>query len=420
LGIRLVVIDDNPHVTWDGRVHPANATFGQFLPAFLQVTGPDGRPSVDRIDHCVPLRDATEPPRTLPLDPRLNVVGTAAFDGIAGYLRHAPQIVARNTRTLRPVIRAADLVWIKVPASNALLAAALARAAGIPRIGYVAGSAAEVAAGQDRGRLGGSGARLVGAAYDVAGRIASIGGDRVVVGANLAADGVVTSLVESDDLRDRSKEVWPVDPGVLRLAWAGRLVGGKGLEALLDAVAELTVEPPGGRQVRLVLLGDGPARPALEARARSLRVEPGVEWRGFIADRAIYLEALAACDLFAFPSPAEGFPKVVLDAMAVGLPVLAMPSGSLVELAASGAVEPIDRQADQVAAGIRRLVAGPARAAELRRAGSAFAAQHTRATEAGRLVSRWRERWPNLPWDRPARGIARIAGDDAAAPTLGE
>lgn len=420
MGIRLVVIDDNPHVMWDGRVHPANATFGQFLPAFLDVTGPDGRPFVDRIDHCVPLRDATEAPRTLPLDPQLNVVGTAAFDGIAGYLRHAAQIVARNTPTLRPVIRAADLVWIKVPASNALLAAALARAAGIPRFGYVAGSAAEVAAGQDRGRLGASAAQLVGAAYDVAGRIASIGGDRVVVGADLETGGVVTSLVEPEEIQDRSREPWPARPGVLRLAWAGRVVEGKGLEALLDAVAEFAVEPPGGRQVRLVLLGDGLARPALEARARALGVEPGVEWRGFIADRAIYLEALSACDAFVFPSPAEGFPKVALDAMAVGLPVLATPSGSLKVLAASGVVEPIDRQAGQVAAGIRRLVAGSARAAELRRAGSAFAAQHTRATEAGRLVSRWRERWPNLPWDRPARGIARIAGEDGTARTLGE
>jgi len=420
LGIRLVVVDDNPHVTWDGRVHPANATFGQFLPAFLDVTGPDGRPSVDRIDHCVPLRDATEAPRTLPLDPRLNVVGTAAFKGIAGYLRHAPQIVARNTRTLRPVIRAADLVWVKVPASNALLAAALARAASIPRFGYVAGSAAEVAAGQDRGRIGGRGAQLLGAAYDVAGRIASAGGDRVVVGANLSTDGVVTSLVGPNEVRDRSEEAWPVDPGVIRLAWAGRLVAGKGLEALLAAVAEYAVEQPGGRQVRLVLLGDGPARHSLEARARSLGVEPGVEWRGFIADRAIYLEALAACDLFVFPSPAEGFPKVVLDAMAAGLPVVATPSGSLGELAASGVIEPIDRRAGQIATGIRRLVADPSRAAALRRAGSAFAAQHTRAAEAERLVSRWRDRWPNLPWDRPARGIARIAGEDAAARTLGE
>jgi len=400
------MVDDNPHVTWDGRVHPVNATFGQFLPAFLDVTGPDGRPFVDHIDHGVPLRAATEAPRTLPLDLRLNVVGTAPFDGIAGYLRHAPAIVARNARTLRPVIRAADLVWIKVPASNAPLAAALAQVAGIARFGYVAGRAAEVAAGQERGMVGRGGARLVGAAYDVAGRIASVGGDRVVVGADLETGGVVTSLVEPDEVRDRSSEPWPAASGVLRLAWAGRVVEGKGLDTLLEALAQLVAEPPGGRQAQLVVLGEGPARTRLEARGRMLGIEDAVEWRGFVADRATYLEVLAASDAFVFPSPAEGFPKVALDAMAVGLPVLATPSGSLDELVASGVIDPIDREAGQIAACIRRLVADPARAAELRGAGSAFVAQHTRPAEAARLVSRWRARWPNLPWDRSAAGMA--------------
>jgi glycosyltransferase involved in cell wall biosynthesis len=416
VGIRIAVIDDNPHVSWESRIYPVNATFHRFLAAVLDVPGEP----VASIVHCVPVRPASSAPATLPLDERLEVVATTAFDGIAGYLRHAPWIVARNARLLRPVIRAADLVWIKVPASNALLAATLARAAGIPRFGYVAGRAAEVAAAQDRGWPGGSGARLVGAAYDLAGRIASAGGDRLVVGANLEAGGVVTSLVEPQEVRDESKEAWPAHADVLRLAWAGRLVEGKGLEALLDAVAQIAVEPPESRLVQLVLLGDGPARPALEARARSLGVEQRVEWRGFIADRAIYLEALAACDLFVFPSPAEGFPKVVLDAMAVGLPVVARPSGSLEDLAAGGVIERMDRQAGQMGAEIRRLAANPARVAALRRAGSAFVAEHTRVAEAGRLVSRWRERWPNLPWDRPGPGIARIAGNRPAARTRGE
>lgn len=405
MGIRLVVIDDNPHVTWDRRVHPVNATFGQFLPAILDVTGPDGWPFVERIDHCVPLRAANEPPQTLPLDPRLNVVGTAAFDGIAGYLRHAPGIVARNARTLRPVIRAADLVWIKVPASNALLAATLARAAGVPRFGYVAGSATDVAAGQERGWIGGGAARIVGAAYDVAGRLSSVGGDRLVVGANLEADGVVTSLVEPAEVRDRSTEPWPATSDVLRLGWAGRIVHGKGLDVLLEALTQLIAEPPDGRQVQLVVLGEGPARTELEARGRALGIEGAVEWRGFIADRATYLNMLAASDLSVFPSPAEGFPKVVLDAMAVGLPVLATPSGSLAGLVRGRTIEGIESDTHSIAAAIRGIAADPTRAAERRRAGSAFAAKHTRPGEAAHLVSRWRARWPNLPWDQPEAGV---------------
>ena len=201
MGIRLVVVDDNPHLAWDGRTHPANATFGQFLPAILEVPGPGGSPAVARIDHCVPVRAAASAPATLPLDARIRVVATAPFDGIAGYLRHAPTLLRRNAAILRPVIRAADLVWIKVPASNAPLAAALARAAGVPRFGYVAGSAAAVAGSQEHGRIGGAAARIVGAGYDLAGRLASLGGDRVVVGADLDGEGIVTSLVEPNEIR---------------------------------------------------------------------------------------------------------------------------------------------------------------------------------------------------------------------------
>ena len=399
MGIRVAVIDDNPHLAWDGRVYPANATFHRFLAAVLDVTGADGRPLVDRIDQCVPLRPASEAPRTLPLDPRLNVVGTAPFDGIAGYLRHAPSLARRNAATLRPVIGAADLVWLKVPASNAPLAAALARIAGVPRFGYVAGSAADVVAGQRRGGLARIGAEIVGRAYDGLGRLSSIGGDRVVVGRRLAGGGIVTSLVEAAEIRSIRNRVWPHQAGHLHLAWAGRLVDGKGVERLLGALAIMAAAPArGAGGIRLTMIGDGPARPSLEAHAAKLGVADRVEWCGFMADRGPYLDALAAADVFVFPSPAEGFPKVVLDAMAAGLPVLATPSGARAEAIAAGAVARLPSDGAGIAATIDLLVADPDRALVLRRAGTELVTAHTRSAEAARLVDRWQERWPDLPW----------------------
>ena len=58
MGIRLVVVDDNPHVSWEGRVYPVNATFHRFLSAFLDVPG--APVCFDR--PRVPLRPATAPP----------------------------------------------------------------------------------------------------------------------------------------------------------------------------------------------------------------------------------------------------------------------------------------------------------------------------------------------------------------------
>ena len=383
MGLRVVVVDDNPHVRWVGRVYPVNATFHRFLAAFLDL--PDA--PVSSIVHCVPLRDALDAPATLPLDPRIEVVGTTPFDGIAGYVRHAPGLLRANAPILRRAIDGADLVWLKVPASNAPLAASLAWRAGVPRFAYVAGSAFAVA----RGRRLGVAAQAVGLAYDLAGRLAG-GRHRVLVGRDIVSGkGIVTSLVEPEEIRDRSDEPWPAIPWRLRLGWAGRLAPGKGLEALLEALGLLVAGERAGDRVELVVIGDGPARAELEARASRLGVAERIHWLGYIADRATYLDALASCDLFVFPSPAEGFPKVILDAMAVGVPVVATLSGALAELGAAGLIASIGASAPTAIAGtVGEVAATSDRTFSLRAAGTKFAADHTRPAEALRLVEAWR------------------------------
>jgi glycosyltransferase involved in cell wall biosynthesis len=379
VGIRVVVIDDSPHVRWDGRVFPINATFHRFLAGVLDVPGAP----VASIVHCVPLGDAADAPVTLPLDPRLEVVGTAPFSGIAGYVRHAPRLLRANARILRPVIVSADLVWLKVPASNAPLAGWLAWRAGVPRFGYVAGSARAVA----RGRGLGPGAQAVGFGYDVLGRLAG-GRQRVVVGRGLVdGGGIVTSLVEPEEIRDVSETPWPAIPWRLRLAWAGRLADGKGLEVLLDALAILVRGEADGHRTELVVIGDGPARAALEARAERLGIVDRIHWLGYVADRATYMDALASCDLFVFPSPAEGFPKVILDAMAAGLPVVATPSGELADLAGRGVIKGADARPAGIVEAVAVLRSDPDRGVELRWRGDQFVRAHTRATEAARLVA---------------------------------
>ena len=133
-----------------------------------------------------------------------------------------------------------------------------------------------------------------------------------------------------------------------------------------------------------------------------LEISDRIHWLGHLNDRVVYLDALAACDLFVFPSPAEGFPKVVLDSMAVGLPVLATPTGSLRELAAANLIGSMRPSPGSVARAIRELVARSGRAVELREAGTAFAANHTRTAEARRLVADWRHHFPGLPWPTDA------------------
>jgi glycosyltransferase involved in cell wall biosynthesis len=149
-----------------------------------------------------------------------------------------------------------------------------------------------------------------------------------------------------------------------------------------------------------VLVGDGPARAALEGRAAELGLGGLVQWRGYLSERRPYLDALAAADAFVHPSTAEGFPKVVLDAMAVGLPVIARPAGMLAQLG-HGMNSPIVRLGDSLADALDVLGAnadGQSGWTSLAERGNAFVRRHTRSAEAAAVVARLQTRWPALPW----------------------
>jgi len=260
----------------------------------------------------------------------------------------------------------------------------------------VAGSAADVAAGRFDGARG-LGGRAIGAGYDLVGRLAAVGGRRMVVGEGVVAgDGVVASLVEPSEVRETAAKANPLpEGGAIRLAWAGRLTGGKGLEALIEAVA-------GDRRLTLEILGEGPDRDRLRALANASGARDRIVWAGHVADRATYLDRLAVADVFVFPSPAEGFPKVVLDAFAVGSPVLATRAGALRELGDAGLIDSIaGPDATSIRAALDALRArDPADVAAQRARATAFAADHTRPAEAARLADHWRRWWPDLPWGR--------------------
>jgi glycosyltransferase involved in cell wall biosynthesis len=207
----------------------------------------------------------------------------------------------------------------------------------------------------------------------------------------VAGEGLIASLVHPDEIRPTDRTWEPHRPP--RLVWAGRIADGKGLTRLFDTLAALP-------DAELVMLGDGPAKPRLEAMARTRGLAGRVVWRGHVADRQPYLDDLASADVFLHPSPAEGFPKVVLDAMAVGVPVAAVPAGGLADLARARLLRPIQRRtgADPVAYAVMSLLREPEVTQAMRLRATDFAAAHVAPAEAARLVRRLQGWFPNLPW----------------------
>ena len=114
------------------------------------------------------------------------------------------------------------------------------------------------------------------------------------------------------------------DPRQLQLLYVGRLSLEKGLASLRAALQALP-------QAQLALVGDGPARRALEAQFAGLPVR----FTGVLQGREL-AQAYASADVFVFPSLAESFGLVVLEAMASGLPPVAARSGGVPELLREG------------------------------------------------------------------------------------
>ncbi|MGH7312938.1 MAG: glycosyltransferase [Candidatus Rokuibacteriota bacterium] len=105
----------------------------------------------------------------------------------------------------------------------------------------------------------------------------------------------------------------------------GRLVWQKGFEHLLAAMPALLARVP---DVWLAVVGEGPLRGPLQARARSLGVSERTRFLGFRSDVPSVLRSL---DVLAIPSLQEGFPMITLEAMALGVPIVATAIDGIVE-----------------------------------------------------------------------------------------
>jgi glycosyltransferase involved in cell wall biosynthesis len=178
----------------------------------------------------------------------------------------------------------------------------------------------------------------------------------------------------------------PDPDGRLRVLNVARLADMKGQGVLLEAVAELARRDVA---VHATLVGDGPRRAELEAMAARLGIGAQVTFAGNVGQDAIgryYREA----DVFCSTSFAEGVPVVLMEAGAMGLPVVApaiMGIPELVEHGVTGLLTPPARP-DHVADALERLAADPLEGERMGQAARERVAEHFDCvSEATRLAA---------------------------------
>lgn len=175
-----------------------------------------------------------------------------------------------------------------------------------------------------------------------------------------------------DDLEMRMAEPvshpWLTAPAGPILLAVGRLEIQKDFPTLLRAFAHVLLEKP----CRLLILGEGRERVALQSLAQALGISERVSLLGHVANPYAYM---ARCQVLVLSSRWEGFGNVIAEALAVGLPVVATdcPSGPR-EILADGAygtlVPPGDAQA--LAQAILATLAHPPAIAPLKARGACF------------------------------------------------
>lgn len=167
--------------------------------------------------------------------------------------------------------------------------------------------------------------------------------------------------------------------GPVRAIFVGSLGQRKGLSYLFDACRQL------GPSVELTVIGTLPLQPcpALEAELKRVRWIPS-------CPHAQVLEEMASHDVFVFPSLFEGFGLVLLEAMAMGLPIVttAHTAGpDLIDDGVEGFIVPI-RSADAIAQKLDLLRREPERIEQMGRSAAARAATFTWEDYGSRLAAR--------------------------------
>ncbi len=143
---------------------------------------------------------------------------------------------------------------------------------------------------------------------------------------------VLTNVIDLDDFDQRARP--PASdvqkPDCLTVITVCRLVAAKRLDRFLEALRLASSQRP----IMATIVGDGPHRGELEKRAKELDLGPDklrfVGWRDDVPT------LLRDADLLVVSSDHEGFPNVLLEAMAAGIPAVSTPAGDAAEVVTDG------------------------------------------------------------------------------------
>ncbi|MEP7311041.1 MAG: glycosyltransferase [Pseudomonadota bacterium] len=218
----------------------------------------------------------------------------------------------------------------------------------------------------------------VAAVCEAAKRHFTIDGALPVAKVSVVRNGILCDRFAHGSARARAaaRATLDMDPTALVVGTVGRLNWAKNHSLLLDGFAQLLAKHPGSR---LVIIGEGELRPAIEVQIAARNLHSAVLLTG---DRNDVAALLPAFDVFALTSTTEGYSIALLEAAASGLPVVATDVGGNAEIVQDGITGILcpASSVDGLVHALERLSQSPALRLEMGRRARAWVEQHGSVT----------------------------------------
>jgi glycosyltransferase involved in cell wall biosynthesis len=324
---------------------------------------------------------------------KVELIETYPSRSLLDFYKRLPCILYRDLRMLKNAVHRADVLFFRIPSVTTIIGLLLALIYGKPFVTYYASDLKKVVL---EGRKYSGIRRLfaVPSAYvhhalfrymTKQAAVAYFLSDEVMSEHRMDnAVFVFTSIVSERDITKRVPQ--DLKGRAVCLLFVGRLTHEKNLTDILRALAILDTM---GVDARLTIVGDGPERKDLINDATNYGVSPRVRFTGFVPQGDELNKFLLNHDIFVMSSISEGSPKVLLEAMAKGLAIVATNVGGIPRLVTDGIngilVPP--KSPESIAIAVKRLADNPSLVRTMVAEGYVFVKEHTADQQANRIAN---------------------------------
>lgn len=382
----LLFLTDDLHYSIRGNIAPKAGNDTRFIAGFAS--------HFDNIILCVPIQDTPVYSGKTPDWPsNVEFAPLAPYTSVLGYAKRLPLMLWRNLPVLWKAIKCSDMVWIRLPAANGIWAFLFAKLTNKMTVIFVVGDSDKVSRANPRYHGWKKYIRNIGVWLDwkatlfmARNSLALAYGDELArqlrQGGCQHVEVTFTSLLKADDFV--SPEHVENTKSRFHFVYVGRLSHEKRIDVLLKAAARIATETP----ITLHIVGGGPIEDVLKRQASVLKSNQlEIKFWGYLPHGREMDQLLSQADCFVLPSISEGVPKVILEVMARGIPVIASKVGgipSLIKHNENGLlVEPDNVQA--LADAMRIMIVDDEKRIHLAWGGFRYAQEHTQAKQVERI-----------------------------------